>query len=144
MKFLKGTIPDILGQFPKEVLLILGLSLNYAAANLAVFLWESHAGGSVTNPAVLYYLIGVSVFTLIFSIAVRNLKKCISYTFISIVAGIAISIGILLLPPVIYGSPSMIDRTITVYAFSISKYSIFSVTISMFVAILGSLLGDGI
>lgn len=136
MRLVKETIPENLRRFLIEILVICGLSLNHAAVNLASFLWKVELS---------YYLVAISLFTLIFSIYIRNLEKCVFYVLISIVTGLIISAGILLMPPVIYGSDYMISGfSIVSYVAFISRYLIFNIVACLSTAILGGLLSEGI
>lgn len=118
----------------KGVIIALSLSINQAAAYLAVFLWK------LEFP---YYLIIVFVLTLISSSYIKNLTKSIAFTVISVFVGVIIGLGILLIPPAIFGSNVMIEYTITFYLLFTSKLAIFNSVISVFSSILGSLLSGG-
>jgi len=136
MRLVKETILENLRRFLIEILVIVGLSLNHAAVNLASFLWKIEIS---------YYLVVVSLFTLIFSIYIRNLEKCVFYVLISIITGLIISAGILLMPPAIYGSDYMISGfSIVSYVTFISRYLIFNIVTCLSTAILGGLLSEGI
>jgi hypothetical protein len=118
-----------------ETAIIVGLSLNQAAAYVAYFIWKVDFS---------YYLVMVIFFTLVSSLYIRNLSKGLIYSLASIVIGAVIGLGIVLIPPYVHMSYGMIDATISSYAFSISKALVFNLMIDPFSSILGALLSGGV
>lgn len=119
----------------KATAIILGLSLNQAAAYTAYFIWK------VDFP---YYLTMVIFFTLVSSLYIRNLSKGIIYLLASIVMGAVIGLGIVLIPPSVHNLHDIIDATVNSYVFSISKPLAFNLMIGPFFSILGALLSGGV
>jgi len=112
---------------------LLGLSLNQAAAYLAVSLW---------NLDLSYYLLVVLVLTFVFSIYIKNLSIGIAFTVLSMIIGALITMGILLIPPLVYRSEFMIEFALTAYPTFIAKLVVFNMVISIFASILGGLLSE--
>jgi len=121
--------------FLKDLVLMLGLSLNLAATYLAFFIWKLN----------LFYCVVINlVFILIFSIYVKSLTKSIVSSVASIIIGGIIGLGIVLIPSIVHEtSYEVIDLTISVYVTFISKLVIFNLVTCMFSSIFGYLLvGD--
>lgn len=112
---------------------LLGLSLNQAAAYLAVSLW---------NLDLSYYLLVVLVLTFVFSIYIKNLSIGIAFTVLSMIIGALITMGILLIPPLVYRSEFMIEFALIAYSMLIGKLVVFNMVISIFASILGGLLSE--
>lgn len=134
MNYPKRAIPSALSIL-KETAIILGLSLNQAAAYAAFFIWK------VDLP---YYLVMIIFFTLVSSLYIRNLGKGLIYSLVSIVTGAVIGLGIVLIPPYVHMLYGEIDATISSYTFYISKALVFNLIIGPFCSILGGLLSGGL
>lgn len=112
---------------------LLGFSLNQAAAYLAFSLW---------NLDLSYYLLVVFVLTFLFSIYIKNLSIGIAFTILSMIIGALITIGILLIPPLVHRSEFMIQFTLSAYPPLIAKLAVFNVVTSTISSILGGLLSE--
>jgi hypothetical protein len=117
--------------FLRDGIVILGLCLNQAAACLACFVWKLE---------IVYYLLVVAFFTLIFSLYIRNLTKSVAYSATSVVVGALVGLGIVLIPPLVYGSQQTVDATSTFYLTYVSSRAILSLVVSTFTSIIGSFL----
>jgi len=117
--------------FLKKAIAPLGLFLNQATAYLAAFLWKLELP---------YYLVLIIIFTLIFSMYIKDISKSLAYTLTSVVIGGLIGLIILITPPVLYGSYETIDLILTLYTLTISKLAILNLVISMFCSLAGSFL----
>jgi len=122
------------GTFLKDMVPALGLCLNQAAAYSAAFVWKLE---------LLYYLILILFFTSLFSIYIRNLTKSIAYSVTSVIVGAIIGLGILLIPPLVYGSYEMINATTSIYLTFVAKLAIFNLVICMFSSTVGTVLSGG-
>ena len=123
-----------LRQLLSETSILLAISLTQAAAYIALLFWPK-----IDLP---YYCSVVFIFTIIFSIYVKNIKKSIFYTFAALILGAIISVGILLMPMAVYGADS-IDYAVGLYEFYIAKPLVLDIVICMIAVILGSFLSDG-
>jgi len=120
----KSTNPQILKDIPG----ILGISLNQAAAYLAVVIFHLQ---------IPHYLVIVFVLTLIFSLSAKNLLRAILYSIAAIIIGALITLGILLTPSIACGLD--VDYTITVYSYYAAKLLILNLVVAVPSAILGGL-----
>jgi hypothetical protein len=118
-------------QIVKRVLWILGISLNQAAAYLAV---------AVFHMQVPQYLVVVFVFTLIFSLSTRDLPRAILYTLASVIFGALITLGILLTPAIAFELD--IDYTMTVFFYLAAKLLILNLVAGIPSAIIGGLASE--
>jgi len=117
----------------KGALWILGISLNQAAAYLAILLFHLQLP---------YYLAIVFVFTMIFSLSIKNVSRALFYTIASVIIGALITLGIILIPPIYFGSYLMIDYTIGIYSVYISKLLILNIIICTASALIGGLASE--
>ena len=112
---------------------LLGFCINQAATYLAFTLW---------NFDLSYYLLVVFVLTFVFCIHIKNLSIGIAFTVLSIIIGAFITIGILLIPPLVYQSELMIEFILAAYPTVIGKLVLFNLVISIFSSILGGLVSE--
>lgn len=134
MEHLKRCMTNVNFQLTfRRAIELLGFSINQAAAYLAFFLW---------NLDLSYYLLVVFVLTFVFSIYVKNMLVGIAFTILSMIIGALITIGILLIPPLVHRSEFMIQFTLTAYPPLIAKLAVFNVVISTLSSILGGLLSE--
>lgn len=107
----------------KELAIILGLSLNQAAAYLAFFIWKLE---------ILYYIILILFFSLSFSAYKRELGKSIAYSLISAVVGVIIGLGIVIMPFAVNSDIEMMNLMLNVYIMSISKPFVVNMVVCIF------------
>ncbi len=119
----------------KSTIIMLGLSLNQATAFLAAFLWK------VELP---YYLVLAFIFALVSSIYIKNITKSVFFIIGSVFIGAIIALGIVLIPPVVFGSNEMIEFTFIVYSTFTAKLGVFGLIVSIFSSIFGSLVSGGV
>lgn len=119
----------------KSTIIMLGLSLNQATAFLAAFLWK------VELP---YYLVLAFIFALVSSIYIKNITKSVFFIIGSVFIGAIIALGIVLIPPVVFGSSEMIEFTFIVYSTFTAKLGVFGLIVSIFSSIFGSLVSGGV
>jgi hypothetical protein len=110
---------------------ILGISLNQAAAYLAVVVFHLQ---------ILYYMVIVFVFTLIFSLAIRSLSRAIIGTITSMIIGAVITLGILLTPSIAF--KLNMDTTITVFSSYAARLIVLNLVVSILSAIIGGIISE--
>jgi hypothetical protein len=110
---------------------MLGISLNQAAAYLAVLLFHLQ---------IMYYLVIVFVFTLIFSLSAKNLSKAVIYAIASTIIGAAITLGILLTPSIAVEFD--VNYIMDVYFYYVAKLLILSLTVGVPSAIIGGIVSE--
>lgn len=115
----------------RDILWLLGISLNQAATYIAVLLFHLQ---------IPYYLVMVFVLTLIFSLSIKNISKAILYTIASTIIGAVITLGILLAPSLVVEFD--VDYIMEVYFYYEAKLLILSLVVSIPSAIIGGLTGE--
>jgi len=118
-------------QITEKILWILGISLNQAAAYLAVMIFRLQ---------IPHYLVIVFVFTLVFSLSTKNMSRAIVYTIVSTVIGALIAMGILLTPS--FACELNIDYTVTIFLFYAAKLMILNLVVGIPSAIVGGLVSE--
>jgi hypothetical protein len=118
-------------QISRNILWMLGISLNQAAAYLAVLLFHLQ---------IPYYLVIVFIFTLIFSLSVKSLSRAVLYTIASTIIGAAITLGILLTPSI--AVELNVDYIETVYFYYAAKLLVLNLAASLPSAIIGGIASE--
>jgi hypothetical protein len=122
-------------QFIKALLIILCLCANYTGAFFVSFVWKS---------GLVYIILIFFITSIIAGIIIANLGKSLAYAFSALVMAGIFFIGLLLLPPSIYGHPGMIAYTSETAFMFTSRIMFIGIVFCLIGTLIGSLIGDSI
>jgi hypothetical protein len=121
--------------FMKELILMLMLLVDFICAYGLVLVWQEYN----------FYYVIIIVSSLFAGIVSANFSRSIIYVIVLAVIGAVIATGINILPPIMYGEdPSLISTMVFGYAQTLVKLLLIGLPLCIFLAIMGSFLGESI
>ena len=124
-----------------ELIAVLGLSVDYAAAYLVIFIWNV----PTPNSELVLHIAIVFGASLLFGALIANITKTIIYTLASIVIGIGVAMAMILAPPITLGAgPDLINFYMSVGLMELSRLFIIGISFLVLGTLLGSLLAETI
>lgn len=122
-------------RFIKVSLVILSLCINYTSAYFASFIWKS---------VIVYVMFIFFITSVVASILVANLGKSLAYALSALVLAGILFVGLVLLPPSIYGHPGMVKYAFEIAVRFAGRMMLIGMVFCVFGTLLGSLIGDAI
>ncbi|MDH5449400.1 MAG: hypothetical protein OEX77_00680 [Candidatus Bathyarchaeota archaeon] len=117
-----------------QIFLTLASIINFLCAYLLFFVWEQQYG----------YFIVIVLASFMIGIVIGDLREAIPYTFVAWITGSFISVGILLIPAVVYGAESfLLDAFILSYLTYLARLAFFVFPLSFGVTALGCYFSRG-
>lgn len=117
------------------IVMLVAISLNQACVYIMLFVWKFD---------IFYFVALTFVFSLLFSVAVKNLMKSFILTLSSFVTGAVIALIILIMPRLLLGGGAVIDVIVQLYIIHVARLLPLSLPAAIFAVVLGSLLSGGI
>lgn len=122
-------------EFTKNLLVLLGLCINCTCAfTAAIFLRLDFFS----------FLALVFFFSFLVGILVPDLNRSLIVTFLSVLAGAAITVGLYLSPPLLAGKAFLIDFVIEEILSAIAPFFLFGIVCAFLGTMVGSLLSGAI
>ena len=120
-------------RFLRESLIVLASCVNYACIFLLTVLFHVE---------IIVCLLTVMVLSFFVSILVLNIGRSIAYVSFSLVTGAAISVALLLSPPLVYGEMWAVNYALEAAVQPVIRLLLFAMVFSLLGAILGSFISD--
>lgn len=131
---------DILGprikdrrKFLKESLIVLASCVNYTCALLLTILFDVE---------IIAFLLIATVLSLFVSIVISNVGRSLAYVCVALILGAAITVVLLVLPPLSYGEMWAVNYALEPAVSSVVRLLLFGLVFSFVGSIIGSLASD--
>lgn len=117
-----------------QIFLTLASIINFLCAYLLLFVWDQQYG---------YYIV-ILLASFLIGIVMGDLREAIPHTFIAWITGSFISVGILMIPAVVYGAEGyVLDVLILSYLTHLARLAFFVFPLSFGVTALGCYFSRG-
>lgn len=117
----------------KDTLIILALCVNYASAYFVPFVWKG---------SIIYVMFIFFVASIISGILVANITRSLFYACLSLILSGVLFTGFLMLPPLIYGHPGMVNYASELAIMFAGKLILLGIVFCVIGTLIGSLIGD--